>query len=108
MAKNPAVTVRQRGVMEKCTFCVQRIRRAQADAELAGATHTGPVITACQQACPTHAIVFGSLTDQESDVVRLAHDPRAFSALDDLGTVPRVRYLRRRADAATREADDAR
>jgi molybdopterin-containing oxidoreductase family iron-sulfur binding subunit len=108
MAKNPAVTVRQRGVMEKCTFCVQRIRRAQADAELAGAAHTGPVITACQQACPTHAIVFGSLTDQESDVVRFAHDPRAFSALDDLGTVPRVRYLRRRADAATREADDAR
>ena len=108
MAKNPAVTVRQRGVMEKCTFCVQRIRRAQSDAELAGAPRTGPVTTACEQACPTHAIVFGSLTDPSSEVARLSEDPRAFSALDDLGTVPRVRYLRRGSDASRREADDAR
>ncbi|HEX4468234.1 MAG TPA: 4Fe-4S dicluster domain-containing protein, partial [Gemmatimonadaceae bacterium] len=108
MVKNPSVTVRQRGVMEKCTFCVQRIRRAQIGAELAGASQTGPVVTACQQACPTHAIVFGSLTDPTSDVVRLAQDPRAFSALDDLGTMPRVRYLKRRSDASSRAADDAR
>jgi molybdopterin-containing oxidoreductase family iron-sulfur binding subunit len=109
MAKNPSVTVRQRGVMEKCTFCVQRIRRAQIDAEEAGEPRTGPVVTACQQACPTHAIVFGSLTDPTSDVVRLARDPRAFSALEDLGTVPRVRYLRRRNDGnERREAENAR
>jgi molybdopterin-containing oxidoreductase family iron-sulfur binding subunit len=95
LAKNPSVTIRERGVMEKCTFCVQRIRRAQIDAELAGEPRTGPVVTACQQACPTHAIVFGSLTDPSSEVARLANDARAFSALEELGTVPRVRYLRR-------------
>jgi molybdopterin-containing oxidoreductase family iron-sulfur binding subunit len=95
MGKNPEVTVRARGVMEKCTFCVQRIRRAQRDAELAGAARTGPVETACMQTCPTRAIVFGSLTDPASDVARLASDPRAFAALEELGTVPRVRYLAR-------------
>src|SRR5205807_9102030 len=95
MAKNPTVTVRERGVMEKCTFCVQRIRHAQIDAELAGETRTGPVVTACQQACPTHAIVFGSLTDPTSEVAHLSHDERAFSVLAELGTVPRVRYSRR-------------
>ena len=95
MVKNPSVTVRERGVMEKCTFCVQRIRRAQIDAELADEPRTGPVVTACQQACPTHAIVFGSLTDPASEVARLSGDARAFSALQELGTVPRVRYLRR-------------
>jgi molybdopterin-containing oxidoreductase family iron-sulfur binding subunit len=107
MAKNPSVTVRERGVMEKCTFCVQRIRRAQIDAELAGETHTGPVVTACQQACPTHAIVFGSLTDPTSEVARLAHDERAFSALEELGTVPRVRYLRRARNPNPALADGA-
>jgi molybdopterin-containing oxidoreductase family iron-sulfur binding subunit len=84
--------------MEKCTFCVQRIRRAQRDAELAGAPRTGPVTTACQQTCPTQAIVFGSLTDPTSAVARLATDPRSFAALDELGTVPRVRYLARVPD----------
>ena len=95
MVKNPEVTVRARGVMEKCTFCVQRIRSAQIDAQLADEPHTGPVVTACQQTCPTGAIIFGSLTDPSSDVVRLRDDPRCFSALDQLGTVPRVRYLAR-------------
>jgi molybdopterin-containing oxidoreductase family iron-sulfur binding subunit len=100
MVKNPSVTVRERGVMEKCTFCVQRIRRAQIDAELAGEPRTGTVMTACQQACPTHAIVFGSLTDPTNDVARLSTDERAFSALEELGTVPRVHYLRRGANAS--------
>jgi Fe-S-cluster-containing dehydrogenase component len=95
MVKNPEVTVRARGVMEKCTFCVQRIRTAQIDAQLANEPRTGPVVTACQQTCPTGAIIFGSLTDPSSDVVRLRDDPRCFSALDQLGTVPRVRYLAR-------------
>jgi len=106
MAKNPSVTVRERGVMEKCTFCVQRIRRAQIDSELAQEPHVKEVVTACQQACPTHAIVFGSLTNPDSEVARLSNDPRAFSALDQLGTVPRVRYLRRGApDPAALEAN---
>ncbi|MDQ6612777.1 MAG: 4Fe-4S dicluster domain-containing protein, partial [Gemmatimonadota bacterium] len=95
MQKNPQVTVRARGVMEKCTFCIQRVRQAQMDAELAGEPHTGPVQTACQQTCPTQAIVFGSLTSPNSEVARLSNDPRAFSALEELGTVPRVRYLKR-------------
>jgi molybdopterin-containing oxidoreductase family iron-sulfur binding subunit len=95
MAKNPDVTVRARGVMEKCTFCVQRIRRAQREAEVDGRPATGPVITACQQGCPTNAIVFGSLTDATSEVRRAFADARARSALEELGTVPRVRYLAR-------------
>jgi molybdopterin-containing oxidoreductase family iron-sulfur binding subunit len=96
MVKNPQVTVRERGVMEKCTFCVQRVRHAQRDADLAGEANTGPVQTACQQTCPSQAIVFGSLTAPNSDVARLSNDPRAFSALAEEGTVPRVRYLTRR------------
>ena len=94
MVKNPEVTVRARGVMEKCTFCVQRIRHAQIDAELENKP-TGPVVTACQQTCPTGAIIFGSLTNPTSEVVKQREDPRCFSALDELGTVPRVRYLAR-------------
>jgi molybdopterin-containing oxidoreductase family iron-sulfur binding subunit len=107
MAKNPSVTVRERGVMEKCTFCVQRIRRAQIDSELAHEPHVESVMTACQQACPTHAIVFGSLTKPDSEVARSSNDPRAFSALDNLGTLPRVRYLRRvsTSDSALREGN---
>ncbi|HEX6534812.1 MAG TPA: 4Fe-4S dicluster domain-containing protein [Gemmatimonadaceae bacterium] len=105
MAKNPQVTVRGRGVMEKCTFCVQRVRQAQRTAWLAGEPRTGPVVTACQQTCPTHAIVFGSLTDPESEVRRLFDDPRGFSALGELGTVPRVRYLARARSAPAPSAD---
>ena len=78
LAHNPDVTVRERGVMEKCTFCVQRIRG-------------GTPVTACQQACPTRAIAFGDLADPSSRVARLHAD--AFAVLDDLGTEPRVRYL---------------
>lgn len=93
LVKNPDVTVRERGVMEKCTFCVQRLRDAQRQAELAGASQTGPVMTACQQTCPTNAIIFGSLTDPASAVTQSRHDPRSFAVLDELGTEPRVRYL---------------
>ncbi|MGI8548604.1 MAG: TAT-variant-translocated molybdopterin oxidoreductase [Gemmatimonadaceae bacterium] len=101
MAMNPEVSVRARGVMEKCTFCVQRLRRTQIDSELSGAPRTGPVMTACQQTCPTQAIVFGSLTDPNSDVTRLRDDPRSYAVLDELGTVPRVHYLARVTSAAT-------
>jgi len=96
LAKNPNVTVRERGVMEKCTFCVQRIREAEIAANreyrpLRG----GDVKTACQQACPTNAILFGSLTEPQSDVVRRREDGRAYAVLEDLGTIPRVQYLTR-------------
>ena len=108
MAKNPEVTIRARGVMEKCTFCVQRIRDAQMASRLAGDPATGPVVTACQQSCPTQAIVFGSLTDPESEVSRQFGDPRSFSALDELGTVPRVRYLARRREADSSDSSGGR
>ncbi|HEU4642365.1 MAG TPA: 4Fe-4S dicluster domain-containing protein [Gemmatimonadaceae bacterium] len=108
MVKNPQVTVRARGVMEKCTFCVQRVRRAQMAAQLAGEPRTGPVMTACQQTCPTRAIVFGSLTDPASEVARAVGDPRAFSALGELGTVPRVRYLARARNASVAAPGDSR
>jgi molybdopterin-containing oxidoreductase family iron-sulfur binding subunit len=95
---NPDVTVRARGVMEKCSFCVQRLRAAQHDAELAGAPRTGPVMTACQQACPTRAIIFGSLTNPDDAVTTSFHDARSFAALESLDTQPRVRYLARTPD----------
>jgi molybdopterin-containing oxidoreductase family iron-sulfur binding subunit len=96
MVKNPEVTVRARGVMEKCTFCVQRIRRAQISAELESRElHDGDVLTACQQACPTQAIVFGSLSHPDAEVVRRRSEPRSYAVLHELGTEPRVRYLAR-------------
>ncbi|HEY7634572.1 MAG TPA: 4Fe-4S dicluster domain-containing protein [Gemmatimonadales bacterium] len=96
MAKNPEVTIRARGVMEKCTFCVQRIRQAQIAAGLEGRElHDGEVRTACQQACPSQAIVFGSLTHPNAEVVRRRAEPRSYTVLHELGTEPRVRYLAR-------------
>jgi molybdopterin-containing oxidoreductase family iron-sulfur binding subunit len=82
--------------MEKCTFCVQRIREAEIAAQRDGrALGASDVQTACQQACPTNAIVFGSLTDGDSEMMRRRQQPRAYAALRDLGTEPRVRYLAR-------------
>ncbi|HKU61719.1 MAG TPA: 4Fe-4S dicluster domain-containing protein [Gemmatimonadales bacterium] len=96
LAKNPDVTVRARGVMEKCTFCVQRIREAEIAARVEGRLGgPGEVRTACQQSCPTRAITFGSLTEAGSEVTRLWEDPRGYAALEELGTLPRVRYLAR-------------
>jgi molybdopterin-containing oxidoreductase family iron-sulfur binding subunit len=96
LSRNPDVTVRERGVMEKCTFCVQRIRQSDAAGGLNERSgHGGEVQTACQQACPTRAIVFGSLTDDSSDVVRERNSPRTYAVLAELGTEPRVLYLAR-------------
>ena len=96
MVKNPDVTVRERGVMEKCTFCVQRIRETEIAASVEKRPlRTDEVRTACQQTCPANAIVFGSLTDPDSAVLRDRDGPRAYAALEDLGTQPRVRYLAR-------------
>ena len=96
MVKNPDVTVRGRGVMEKCTFCVQRIRRSQIQARLENcALEPNEVQTACQQACPTRAIVFGSMTNAASDVARELAQDRGYAVLHEQGTQPRVRYLAR-------------
>ena len=93
---NPDVTVRQLGVMEKCTMCVQRI--------IAGKDHArddkrtvkdGDILTACQQTCPTRAITFGNLKDEQSAVAKLARSPRAYHVLEEVGTRPSVTYLRK-------------
>jgi molybdopterin-containing oxidoreductase family iron-sulfur binding subunit len=92
--RNPEVTVRGRGVMEKCSFCVQRINQARAEAAREQrAIREGEVITACMQACPTGAIVFGDLNDGGSKVAMLRKVPWKFPVLADLNTRPRIRYL---------------
>lgn len=110
MVYNPEVTVRSRGVMEKCTFCQQRITRVkiraksdwvQADASTRGDNYVipdGAIRTACQEACPTDAIVFGDLSDPDSRVSRLHGDDRAYSMLEHLHIKPRLRYLARVAN----------
>ncbi|HEX9243181.1 MAG TPA: Fe-S-cluster-containing hydrogenase [Anaeromyxobacter sp.] len=94
MLMNPDVTVRARGVMEKCTYCTQRIERARIGARTAG-RKIGPdeVVPACAQACPSQAIVFGNLNDPASAVSRKHHDARAYELLHELGTRPRTAYL---------------
>ena len=95
---NPDVSLREVGVMEKCTFCVQRIKGAtiQAKAE-ERARVDGELQTACAQACPANALVFGDLDDPESAVARLSRSPRGTTLLEDLGTQPKVAYLSRQA-----------
>jgi molybdopterin-containing oxidoreductase family iron-sulfur binding subunit len=96
MLLNPDVTVREKGVMEKCTFCVQRIRGAQNQARLEDRTvRDGDIVTACQQTCPSDAIVFGDLNDRRSRVSRLAGDPRGYHVLAGLNTKPAITYLAR-------------
>ncbi|HEX2866275.1 MAG TPA: molybdopterin-dependent oxidoreductase [Ignavibacteriales bacterium] len=94
---NPEVTVRSRGVMEKCTFCVQRIRNAEYHAENEKRKlKEGEIITACQQTCPTNAIIFGDLLDNNSQVTKLTRgDLRRYHLLEELNTKPAVTYLKR-------------
>jgi MoCo/4Fe-4S cofactor protein with predicted Tat translocation signal len=105
LQRNPEVTVRSRGVMEKCTFCVQRIRNAEIEAKnqnrygedasrpQVAFVRDGEVVTACQAACPTQAIVFGDMNDVGSRVAVLKQNPRHFGVLTELNTRPRLTYL---------------
>jgi Fe-S-cluster-containing dehydrogenase component/anaerobic selenocysteine-containing dehydrogenase len=96
LAFNPEVTVRSRGVMEKCTFCVQRLRDAQRTAKREGRPlRDGEAQTACQQACPTHAISFGDLNDPDSRVAGMAASQRGYHLLAELGVRPAITYLAR-------------
>jgi len=91
---NPDVTVRSRGVMEKCTYCVQRISRARIQAKTEGRKiQDGEVVTACQSACPTRAIAFGDLNDPDSAVAALQGHPLQYSLLAELNTRPRTTFL---------------
>ncbi|MCB1426789.1 MAG: 4Fe-4S dicluster domain-containing protein, partial [Notoacmeibacter sp.] len=92
--RNPDVTVRSRGVMEKCTYCVQRISRARIDAQIDNRPIAdGEVVTACQQACPAQAITFGNLNDPDAQVVADKAAPHDYALLAHLGTRPRTTYL---------------
>ena len=100
LMRNPEVTVRSRGVMEKCTYCVQRIQSAKIEAEQdiqadgkPRKVRDGEIVTACQAVCPAEAIVFGNLNDPNSRVARLKAQQRNYSLLDELNTQPRTTYL---------------
>jgi molybdopterin-containing oxidoreductase family iron-sulfur binding subunit len=93
---NPDVTVRQLGVMEKCTMCIQRIMAGKDRArDEKRQVRDGDILTACQQTCPTQAITFGNLKDEGSEVTKLVHSPRAYHVLEELGTRPSVTYLKK-------------
>jgi molybdopterin-containing oxidoreductase family iron-sulfur binding subunit len=95
LALNPDVTVRSRGVMEKCTFCVQRLEEAKIEARRRGEKiRDGDVQTACQQSCPAQAIIFGDRNDKDSRVAQLSKDPRHYHTLAELNIGPAVAYLK--------------
>ncbi|NML43962.1 4Fe-4S dicluster domain-containing protein [Ramlibacter sp. G-1-2-2] len=92
--RNPNVTVRSRGVMEKCSYCLQRVARARQHEQTTGLP-AAAVVTACQAACPTRAISFGDLNDKDSTVVKQRESPRHYALLGELNTRPRTTYLAR-------------
>jgi len=93
---NPDVSVREAGVMEKCTFCIQRINKGKIDAEAEDRPlKDGDIQPACVQSCTANALVFGDLDDPESAVSRLAQSPRGSKLLEDMGAKPKITYLQR-------------
>jgi molybdopterin-containing oxidoreductase family iron-sulfur binding subunit len=94
MVLNPDVTVRSRGVMEKCSFCVQRLQSAKLEAKKENRLlKDGDAVVACQSACSTGAIVFGDRNDKTSEVAKLYKDERAFGVIEEIHTMPNVLYL---------------
>jgi len=94
LSRNPDVSVRSRGVMEKCSYCVQRITVARIAADKENRPiRDGEVVTACQQACPASAITFGNMNDPESKVAKLHANERTYQVLADQNTRPRTRYV---------------
>jgi molybdopterin-containing oxidoreductase family iron-sulfur binding subunit len=92
--RNPDVSVRSRGVMEKCSYCVQRITAARIEADKENRPiRDGEVVTACQQACPASAIVFGNMNDPNSRVAKLHALERTYQVIADQNTRPRTRYV---------------
>jgi molybdopterin-containing oxidoreductase family iron-sulfur binding subunit len=93
---NPDVTVRSKGIMEKCTLCVHRIRRTTRQARREGRqVIDGELQTACAQACPSDALIFGIVSDPNSRVAKAAADPRHYSLMEDIGTEPNIIYLKK-------------
>jgi Fe-S-cluster-containing dehydrogenase component len=102
--RNPDVTVRGRGVMEKCTYCIQRIEAAEVQADIENRdVGDGEVKTACQQACPAQAITFGNLADVESAAAKQRKSPRNYALLGEQGTRPRTTYLAKIGERADGE-----
>src|SRR5262249_48087387 len=94
LMRNPEVSVRSRGVMEKCSYCVQRINRVKIQAEKEDRiAHDGEIKTACQQACPADAIVFGNKNEKNSRVSQWRSSKYHYTLLEDLNTRPRTTYL---------------
>ena len=94
LLRNPDVTVRSRGGMEKCSYCVQRISAAKIEADKENRTvRDGEIVTACQQACPASAITFGNINDKQSKVAKLQANERSYQVLADINTRPRTKYV---------------
>jgi molybdopterin-containing oxidoreductase family iron-sulfur binding subunit len=107
MVLNPDVVVRSRGVMEKCSLCVQRVQEGKMAAKREGrALRDGEIQTACQQSCPARAIHFGDLNDPQSAIARLQKDGRAFRLLEELNIGSSITYLTKIRNTGTRSGHE--